>query len=159
MSEVIIYDEDIYEVTSVERSSVENVVWDSNKYIAYVQWGNGRETIYAYNVSKDHWSRFVNEVNRQYSVGGALRAVGWGRHFNTFYGPDTTYSKRQPTISAVESVPDGLTNFEVVIDFTGTITVKVAADDLTGAIKVATSMFDNEATDGKVEILEVKKVN
>ena len=155
-SEVIIYDEDIYEVTNMERGAVENVVWDSNKYIAYVQWSNGNEAIYAYNVNKTQWEAFVDRVKRLNSVGSALRGTGWGTSFTHYAGWDTEYKAREPQ---VQDTPSDRSKFEVTINFTGSIVVKVDADTLQDAINAASGMFDNESTTGHVEILEAKKVN
>lgn len=158
-SERIVYDKDIYEETNVERSSVENVVFDEKLCIAYVQWKSGSETIYAYNVTAGQWRDFVNKVWARMSVGGALHATHWGQAFAEYYGPETFFERRRtPVLSQATTVPD-LDNFQVTIEFTGTIVVKVGAENLNEAIKVASAMFDNEATTGTVEILEAKKVN
>lgn len=147
MSELL-YDQDIYDLTSAERGAVENVVWDANKYVAYVQWGSGSDTIYAYNCSTDQWSKFVNRVNESLSVGSALRNVGWGGYFNDYSGYTNQFVRRAP-----EQV-----KFEVTLNFTGQIVIQVDAATLTEAVIAATAMFKNDATTGTIEVLEAKKV-
>ena len=156
---VLVYDRDIYDDTDAERNSVENVVWNKYTYTAYVQWHSVINTIYSYNVTSTEWEELVDTVERVGSVGSALGRVQWGRSIANYDGYSTTLKSRrsEATLSATPATSGN--QYEVMLSFTGTITVKVGAENLEGAVKNAASMFQNDATSGELEVLEVKKVN